>query len=101
MILPEPRDATLAIIGGTIFSVLLMLTSVLALHVFAFPDKPRPAPPRTVIICRGCGSEWSLVSSLDETPMKPILTCPNCPLSMGEFERLKDQVRKRKTGGGE
>jgi hypothetical protein len=99
--LPEPEDATLAVIGGTILSVLLMLISVFALH--ALPDKKPPAPQRVVTVCSGCGSEWVLVSSLeeDETPMKPITTCPNCPLSTDEFERLKEQVRKRKTGGGE
>ena len=99
MILPEPRDATIAIIGGTILSVLLMLISVLAL--LRLPDKPRAAPRKTVTICSGCGSEWSLVSSLDETPIKPITTCPNCPLSMDEFERLKNQVWERKAGGKE
>jgi hypothetical protein len=104
VILPEPRDATYAIIGGTILSVLLMLISVLALR--ASPDKPRAAPRRTVTICSGCGSEWSLVSSIDglfhrRLTMKPISTCPNCPLSMDEFERLKKEMRERKAGGGE
>ena len=99
MILPEPRDATIAIIGGVFLSGLLMLISVLAL--LRLPDLPRPTPRKTVTKCSGCGSEWSLVSSLDQTPMKPITTCPKCPLSMDEFERLKNQVRERKAGGGE
>jgi len=33
--------------------------------------------------------------------MKPITTCPNCPLSMDEFERLKKEMRERKAGGKE
>ena len=97
--LPEPRDWTYAVVGGTILAGLLMLISVVALR--ALPDKSRAAPRRTVTICSGCGSEWSLVSSLDQTPIKPILTCPNCPLSMDEFERLKKEMRERKAGGGE
>jgi len=97
--LPEPRDWTYAIIGGTILAGLLMLISVLALR--SLPDKKPPAPQRVVTVCSGCGSEWSLVSSLDQTPMKPITTCPNCPLSMDEFERLKKEMRERKAGGGE
>jgi hypothetical protein len=97
--LPEPKDATIAIIGGAFLAGLLMLISVLALR--ALPDKKPLAPQRVVTVCSGCGSEWVLVSSIDATPMTPISTCPNCPLSMDEFERLKEQVRKRKTGGGQ
>jgi len=92
--LPEPKDATYAIIGGTILSVLLMLISVFAL--FGLLDKRRPAPQRIVTVCSGCGSEWE-----SDGPTKPITTCPNCPLSDEEWERLKKQVRDRKAGGGE
>ena len=103
--LPEPKDWTYAVIGGAFLAGLLVLISVLALR--ALPDSPRAAPRRTVTICSGCGSEWSLVSSLeeDETPMKPITTCPNCPLSMDEFERMKKEMREKiereKNKGGE
>jgi hypothetical protein len=92
----EPKGWTDAIIGGSILAVLLMLISVLALRALPLA----PPPPRVVTLCSGCGSEWSLVSPSGGA-MKPIHTCPNCPLSMDEFERLKDQVRERKAGGGE
>jgi len=101
--LPEPKDATYAIIGGAFLAGLLVLISVLALR--ALPDKKPPAPQRVVTVCSGCGSEWVLVSSLDETPMTPISTCPNCPLSMDEFERIKkalrEKIEREKNKGGE
>ena len=95
---PEPKDWTYAIFGGAFLAGLLMLISVLALR--ARPDKPPPAPQRVVTVCSGCGSEWSLVSPVGGT-MEPITTCPNCPLSDEEWERLKKQIRERKEGGGE
>jgi hypothetical protein len=56
----------------------------------------RPAAPvkpaRAVTVCSGCGSEWR---SMYDGPMEPISQCPNCPMSDEEFERLKEEVRKR------
>jgi len=97
----EPKDWAYAVVVGVILAVLPMLISVLALR--ALPDKP--TPQRIVTICSGCGSEWSLVSPVGG-PMKPIDTCPNCPLSMDEFELLKKEMREKierekNKGGGE
>jgi len=64
----------------------------------AFKKKPKPGRPRARTVCSGCGSEWT---AMHDGPMEPIEKCPNCPMSMDEFERLKEQVRNRNKGGGE
>ena len=81
------------------FAAAIFCVAVLALHTLS-DRRPNVPPARTVTVCSGCGSEWSLVSPADGT-MEPITTCPNCPLSEDEWERLKKQVRGRKAGGGE
>lgn len=56
------------------------------------PDiKPETSLP-TITVCSGCGSEWH---SLVPGDVEPITKCPNCPMSMEEFEALKEQVRQR------
>jgi len=46
-----------------------------------------------ITVCSGCGTEWE---SMGPGQPKPITTCPNCPMSPEEFERLKEEMRKRK-----
>lgn len=53
--------------------------------------KPEKFVP-VITICSGCGSEWH---SLVPGDVEPITKCPNCPMSMEEFEALKEQVRQR------
>jgi hypothetical protein len=48
-------------------------------------------------VCQGCGSEWYPVfPNRDCGPQEPITWCPNCPMSLKEFEALKAAVRERK-----
>ena len=73
------------------------LSALAWLGVHTLSDRrPNVPPARTVTACSGCGSEWESAG-----PTKPITTCPNCPLSDEEWERLKKQIRERKAGGGE
>ncbi len=46
-----------------------------------------------ITVCSGCGTEWE---SMGPGQPKPITTCPNCPMTPEEFERLKEEMRKRK-----
>jgi hypothetical protein len=56
---------------------------------------PTPAQPKPVItVCSGCGTEWR---SYDQGPHNPISKCPECPMSIDEFEALKKAVRERNT----
>ena len=55
------------------------------------PQKPAPQPAAVVTVCSGCGTEWR---SYDDGPRKPITKCPECPMSLDEFEALKERVRK-------
>jgi len=57
--------------------------------------QPIPVQPEPVItVCSGCGTEWR---SYDKGPHKPISKCPECPMSIEEFETLKKAVRERNT----
>lgn len=38
--------------------------------------------------CLGCGTEF-----VSDKPMKDVSVCPNCPLSEGEFNELKEAAR--------
>jgi hypothetical protein len=54
----------------------------------------KPEPPKPIItVCSGCGTEWE---SMGPGQPKPITTCPNCPMTPEEFERLKEEMRRRK-----
>ena len=54
----------------------------------------KPEPPKPIItVCSGCGTEWE---SMGPGQPKPITTCPNCPMTPEEFERLKEEMLKRK-----
>ena len=54
----------------------------------------KPEPPRPIItVCSGCGTEWR---SYVTGKAKPITKCPECPMTPEEFERLKEEVRKRR-----
>lgn len=55
-------------------------------------DTKPEKPVRVITICSGCGSEWE---SLGPGDVEPITKCPNCPMSIEEFEALKEQVRQR------
>lgn len=55
-------------------------------------DTKPEKPVRVITICSGCGSEWE---SLGPGDVEPITKCPNCPMSIEEFEALKEQVRHR------
>jgi len=54
-------------------------------------QKPAPQPAAVVTICSGCGAEWR---SYGDGPHEPITHCPECPMSLDEFEALKARVRK-------
>lgn len=46
--------------------------------------------------CEGCGSEfWERIhrSDISKHP-KTFKSCPNCPLTLEEFEKLKEELRK-------
>ena len=53
------------------------------------PEPPQPAA--VVTVCSRCGAEWR---SYGDGPRKPIAHCPECPMSLDEFEALKARVRK-------
>jgi hypothetical protein len=44
-------------------------------------------------VCSACGTEWR---SYVTGKAKPITKCPGCPMTPEEFERLKEEVRKRR-----
>jgi hypothetical protein len=44
-------------------------------------------------VCSACGTEWR---SYVTGKAKPITKCPECPMTPEEFERLKEEVRKRR-----
>jgi len=46
-----------------------------------------------ITVCSGCGTEWE---SMGPGHPEPITKCPNCPMTPEEFERLKEEMRKRK-----
>ena len=53
----------------------------------------RPQKPKEVWhieTCSGCGTEWR-----SRDPMQQIKKCPQCRMSMEEFELLKESVRNR------
>jgi len=58
------------------------------------PGKPEPPKP-VVTVCSGCGTEWH---SAGPGQPKPIATCPNCPMTPEEFERLKEEMRRKRNG---
>jgi len=70
-----------------------MLVAVLAggCSPSAPPQKPTPQRAAVVTVCSGCGTEWR---SYGDGPRKPITKCPECPMSLDEFEALKARVRK-------
>ena len=48
-------------------------------------------------VCQRCGAAWYPVfPDRDYGPQEPITRCPNCPMSLEEFEALKAAVRERK-----
>lgn len=71
-----------------IIAVFLLMLSGCSQQHDTKPEKP----VRVITICSGCGSEWH---SLVPGDVEPITKCPNCPMSMEEFEALKEQVRQR------
>lgn len=42
--------------------------------------------------CSGCGAEWK---NLGPGPYEPITECPECPMSMDEFQALQKAARER------
>jgi hypothetical protein len=94
-IVPYRSWVTFIFPAFVVFAIAVWFSAILLQHPRKPPATP-PAPQRIVTVCSGCGSEWESAG-----PAKPITTCPNCPLSDDEWERLKKQVRERKAGGGE
>lgn len=74
---------------------LLLVAAAIAAGVAGYlliVTKPKPPAPRKVItVCSGCGSEWESYGTGEH---EPITKCPNCPMSMEEFELLKERVRR-------
>lgn len=68
---------------------LVLLVAVLACGC-SQPTPPKK-PAAVVTVCSGCGTEWR---SYGDGPRKPITKCPECPMSLDEFEALKARVRK-------
>jgi hypothetical protein len=58
----------------------------------ATPSTPEQRKP-DIRFCEGCGSRWETPNP--EPNPQPITKCPNCPMTLEEFEELKDQVRRR------
>ncbi len=78
------------------YLALLVLIGVSAAIVgcnSASNPKPPEQPKPIITVCSGCGSEFE---SYGPGEPKPITTCPNCPMTPEEFERLKEEVRKRR-----
>ncbi len=69
-----------------------LLSATLAFAGCSVAGKPEPPKP-IITVCSGCGTEWE---SMGPGQPKPITTCPNCPMTPEEFERLKEEMRKRK-----
>ena len=54
-------------------------------------QRPTPQPAVVVTVCSGCGTEWR---SHGDGPHEPITKCPECPMSLDEFEAMKARMRK-------
>lgn len=75
------------LVAGIAFGVALIAVGVV------LASRPGTAKPlRTVRYCERCGAKWT---SFGNKPAPPITKCPECPMSMEEFERLKESVRNR------
>jgi hypothetical protein len=90
-----PSKATL-VVGFVLWSaacfVFLLFPVLVSVSRRNDPGPTPEKPPRIVAVCGGCGSEWEQIGPGEPGP---ITTCPNCPMSEEEFERLKDELRKR------
>ena len=67
---------------------ILLLTVALLAGCATPPAVPPDAPKLIAISCECCGCVW-------ETYLKRIQQCPNCPMSDKEYERLKEEAKKR------
>ena len=69
-----------------------LLLATLAFAGCSVTSKPEPPKP-IITVCSACGTEWR---SYVTGKAKPITKCPECPMTPEEFERLKEEVRKRR-----
>lgn len=44
--------------------------------------------------CLGCGTEW-----ISDKPVDDINTCPNCPISIEELDRIIEELEKQRKDG--
>jgi hypothetical protein len=69
-----------------------LLSATLAFAGCSIASKPEPPKP-IITACSVCAKEWR---SYVTGKAKPITKCPECRMTPEEFERLKEEVRKRK-----
>ena len=74
---------------GYLAALLSIALAFAGCSVASRPERPKPI----ITVCSGCGSEWE---SYGPGKPEPITKCPNCPMTPEEFERLKEEMRKRK-----
>lgn len=44
--------------------------------------------------CLGCGTDW-----ISDKPVDDINTCPNCPISIEELDRIIEELEKQRKDG--
>jgi hypothetical protein len=59
------------------------------------PQPPENHPP-VATVCSGCGTEWRAMTGDPSVrvAIEPITRCPECPMSVEEFEALKRKYGK-------
>lgn len=69
-----------------------MRTLLLTVALLAGCAAPPPDRPKLIAVtCEGCGCVWESYDGHRDR----IKQCPNCPMSAEEFERLKQEAKKR------
>jgi hypothetical protein len=69
-----------------------LLLAVALLGGCATPPVAPPDRPKLIAVtCENCGCVWESYDGHRDR----IKQCPNCPMSEKEFERLKEEARKR------
>jgi len=69
----------------------LLLAVALLGGCAAPPAAPPDRPKLIAVTCEGCGCVWESYDGHRDR----IKQCPNCPMSEEEFQRLKEEARKR------
>jgi hypothetical protein len=88
------RDAVtlLGVLAGGVIAIVVLIcigTWTVASYL-SRPALPENHPP-VATVCSGCGTEWRAMTGDPSVrvAIEPITRCPECPMSVEEFEALK------------